>query len=181
MHFNKKHHLFSSISPNAMRLWCVACAVTFCLANPSFARDNIEGIWINETGRGAVQILPCLDTGNYIHTTTGSAILCGHIVWIDPDRDERGQPLKDTLNEDPEKRKRVICGLQIISDLKYQMDGTWEKGRIYDPRRGRTFDVAARLLSEDQLEVTGYLGAKFLGKSFVWKRASQDIGTCQKE
>jgi len=118
------------------------------------------GVWIDHTGRGAVEIAPCPEG------------LCGRIVWLQQPNDKSGQLLRDEKNEDRAKRSQPICGLQIIGGLKLQSDGSWDNGWIYDPEQGEKFDVELRLRNPDQLQVKGYKGVKFLSETYQWKRAA---------
>ncbi|MET0568118.1 MAG: DUF2147 domain-containing protein [Hyphomicrobiaceae bacterium] len=118
------------------------------------------GVWIDHTGRGAVEIAPCPEG------------LCGRIVWLQQPNDKSGQLLRDERNEDRAKRSQPICGLQIIGGLKLQTDGSWDNGWIYDPDQGERFDVELRLRNPDQLQVKGYKGVKFLSETYQWKRAA---------
>lgn len=122
------------------------------------------GLWIDHTGRGAVEIVPCANQ------------LCGRIVWLKEPNDKQGRPLVDALNEDKRKRARSICGLQIIGQLQVQRDGSWDNGWIYDPEQGESFDVEIRLRSPDKLQVKGYKGLKFLSETFQWTRAAAPPG-----
>lgn len=123
------------------------------------------GLWIDHTGRGAVEISPCAAND-----------LCGRIVWLKEPTDKQGKPLVDGLNEDRKLRKRPICGLQVIGGLKAQRDGSWDNGWIYDPEQGESFDVELRLRGADGLQVMGYKGLKFLSETFQWKRAAATPG-----
>jgi uncharacterized protein (DUF2147 family) len=118
------------------------------------------GIWIDHTGRGAIEILPCGQEG-----------LCGRIIWMKQPLDGTGHPRRDQFNEDRRLRDRPICGLQVIGDLKPMRDGSWDRGWIYDPEQGESFDVEVRLKTPDVLQVTGYKGLKFLSETFRWHRA----------
>lgn len=120
------------------------------------------GVWIDHTGRGAVEIAPCGQ----------GQTLCGRIVWMKAPTDPKGQPLRDGLNPDRTQRSRPICGLQIIGELKPQRDGSWDNGWIYDPEQGESFDVEIRLRAPDVLQVKGYKGLKFLSETFQWQRAN---------
>lgn len=117
------------------------------------------GVWIDHTGRGAVEILEC------------GPGLCGRIVWMQQPLDKKGQPLRDKLNENTKLRERPICGLQVIGDLKPMRDGSWDRGWIYDPEQGESFDVELRLREPNVLQVKGYKGLKFLSETFQWRRA----------
>ena len=133
---------------------------------PAAWARGYAGVWIDDTGQGAVQIEPC------------GANLCGRIVWLHAPHDPAGNPVKDELNPEPAARSRLICGLQVIGDLKRQTDSRWDGGWIYDPKVGKYYDVALRLRSSDQLEVTGYLGVKLLSETFTWKRAPEHLPSC---
>ena len=122
------------------------------------------GLWIDHTGRGAVEIATC------------GSNLCGRIVWLQSPIGDDGKPLVDELNQDRAKRGKPICGLQIIGGLKRQPDGTWDEGWIYDPEQGQSFDVELTMLRSGQLQVKGYKGFKFLSQTFQWRRADATPG-----
>lgn len=127
---------------------------------PPAAAPGVEGLWIDHTGRGAVAIERCADR------------LCGRIVWLKDPNGKDGRPLTDQRNPDRAKRAQTICGLQIIGDLKGFAGGVWDEGWIYDPEEGERYSVEIRLKGPDTLQVTGYLGVKLLGETYVWKRAA---------
>jgi uncharacterized protein (DUF2147 family) len=120
------------------------------------------GVWIDETGQGAVEIAPCGDK------------LCGRIVWLRDRVDAKGRPPTDDLNSDKALRSRPVCGLQVLGNLARQRDGGWDAGWVYDPKTGDKYDAAIKLAGADRLAVTGYLGVKLLGETFTWTRASAD-------
>lgn len=130
------------------------------------------GTWIDHTGRGAVEIVPC------DQVKQDPRQLCGRIIWLKDPNDDKGKPLRDILNKDVAKRGKPICGLQIIGALKQQRDGSWDEGWIYDPEKGSSFDVELRMRSPEQLQVKGYLGVKFLNETYVWKRAPTPPPKC---
>lgn len=157
-------------------------------AVPAPAIDvGAEGVWIDHTGRGAVEIIPCAVLAAAAAgappppAATPDAPrqnLCGRIVWLQNPNDPKGRPLIDELNKNAAKRGAPICGLQIIGDAKPQADGSWDKGWIYDPEQGSSFDVELRLRSPETLQVKGYMGVKFLSETFVWRRAKQVPPKC---
>src|SRR5262245_45106154 len=82
------------------------------MACSAWAADNgALGVWIDHTGRGAVEITDC--GGN----------LCGKVVWVQDQKNAQG------------------CGLQILGDVKPMGDGTFDEGWIYDPDKDAKFDV----------------------------------------
>lgn len=124
------------------------------------------GVWIDDTGKGAVEIRVCGDR------------LCGNIVWLQNPLGTNGKPLMDGYNPEVTKRTRAICGLPVIGDLRRQSEGGWDEGWIYDPKVGESYDVAVRLVSRDRLQVTGYKGLKIFSKTFTWNRAPADLPRC---
>jgi uncharacterized protein (DUF2147 family) len=127
----------------------------------------VAGVWLDDTGEGAIEIAPCGDR------------ICGRIVWLRAPLDKAGRPLTDGNNPDAAKRRRPICGLPVIGDLKRMAGGAWDGGWIYDPKDGKSYDVEIKPRSVDQLQVTGYLGTKWLSETFVWTRAPADLRRCQ--
>lgn len=124
------------------------------------------GIWIDETGNGAVQLARCGEE------------LCGRIVWLRNPNGGDGAPLTDVLNPIEQERARLVCGMQVVGGLRRQGDGSWDAGWIYDPKDGKRHDVAMRLRASDRLEVTGYLGVKLLSEKLIWKRAGARLPLC---
>ena len=125
-------------------------ALTFVpvAAESAFAAPDPTGIWMNDTGRGAVEIKQC-----------GNA-LCGNVVWVKSASDSKG------------------CGKQIIGGVAPVGGGRWDNGWIYSPEKGRKYDVELTPLKNGSLRVTGYAGVKFLSKTMIWTRAPQDLQLC---
>lgn len=122
------------------------------------------GVWINNEGKGAIEIKPC------------GAALCGNIVWLKNPVNDQGKPLSDRLNPDETKRNRPICGLPVIGNVKRTPEG-WDEGWIYNPEEGAQYDVALQAAG-DRLTVTGYKGIKLFSKTFTWTRAPADLQRC---
>lgn len=137
-----------------------------CGAASAIAAPKEAGLWIDDTGKGAVQIDTC------------GTKLCGRIVWLKDLVDKNGDPLTDKNNPDPGKQNRPICGLQILGGLQQMAEGGFDNGWVYDPKVGKAYSVAIELSSPTRLKVTGYAGVKFLGKSFIWTRASGELPSC---
>ncbi len=125
----------------------VAFVAPAVVGSASAATDPV-GIWMNDTGRGAVEIKPCGDT------------LCGNVVWVKSASDADG------------------CGKQIIGNVAAVGGGRWDNGWIYSPERGRKYDVELTPLANGNLKVVGYAGMKFLSKTMIWKPAPHDLQLC---
>jgi uncharacterized protein (DUF2147 family) len=134
---------------------------------PAAADPKEVGIWYDDSGKGAVKIEICTPT-----------TLCGKIYWLKEPMADDGKPRIDRYNPEPSKRNRPICGLPIMGDLEKISDGGFDNGWVYDPKEGKSYSVALDLVSPDILKVTGYKGMRFLGKSFIWKRAPADLPSC---
>jgi hypothetical protein len=105
-------------------------------------------VWIDHTGRGAVEITDC--GGN----------LCGRAVWVKDPKDSKG------------------CGIQIIGNAKPVSGGKWDNGWIYDPDEDAKYSVELTPLAGDKLKVLGYAGSKFFSETMIWKRAPADLKRC---
>jgi len=112
------------------------------------APSGPTGVWIDHTGRGAVEITEC------------AGALCGRIVW-----------LKDAGH-------KSVCGKQIIGSARRSSGGTWDGGWIYDPDRDTRYSVELKLLDPNKLRVMGYMGSKLFSETYTWKRASADLERC---
>lgn len=118
------------------------------------SENAILGLWYNTEKTAQIQIIK-----------SGSEYI-GKIIWVkNPNTD--GKPVLDKQNADPKLRTRPIVGLSILDGLKYA-GGIWKDGEIYDPNSGKTYSCELRLKSESILEVKGYLGFSFVGKTVEW-------------
>ncbi len=126
-----------------------AVLLTLCVLPASaLAASDATGVWLNDTGRGAIEIKPC------------GAALCGHVVWVKDGSDAKG------------------CGRQIIGDARKVGGAVWDNGWIYSPERKKRYDVELKPLDGERLRVTGYAGSKFFSKTMIWKRAPADLQRC---
>jgi uncharacterized protein (DUF2147 family) len=133
-----------AIAPFAITL-AASCA-------PALAGPSAVGVWIDHTGRGAVEITDC-----------GGGRLCGKLVWF----------------QDP-KHAKDGCNFQIIGDVKPVAANKWDGGWIVDPEKDpdKKYDVEITLLSDQKLKVMGYAGIKFLSETMIWTRARPDLKKC---
>jgi len=127
---------------------CVGVAVAMLSAVAAHAENSPLGVWIDHTGRGAVEITDC------------DGKLCGRVAWV----------------KDAENAKE--CGKQIIGSVAPVGKNKWDNGWIYDPDRGSKFDVELTALDNDKLRVKGYAGTKWLSETHTWKRAPADLQKC---
>ncbi len=141
--------------------------VALLLAGPAAAASNpIFGRWVVEEGKAVIELAPCGDAA------------CGQLVWLQSPWDANGAPKRDDKNPDPRLRDRPLCGLQLVSGLEPAGDGTWEDGKIYSTRDGRSYGIEVWPDGDDRLAVRGYLGISLLGKTQTWRRDSMRRANC---
>lgn len=93
----------------------------------------------------------------------------GKITWLkEPMRN--GEPTRDEKNESKELQQRPILGLEVLTGLRYK-NGSWKGGTIYDPKTGNTYSCELKLLSENALKVTGYVGFSWIGRTVEWTKS----------
>ena len=106
-------------------------------------------MWIDHTGRGAVEITSC------------NGRLCGEVVWL----------------MDPKNSK--ACGIQILGNVPAKGPGVWDGGWIYDPEEKSKYDVEIRTVGADKLKILGYAGVKLFGQTMYWTRAPANLPRCK--
>jgi uncharacterized protein (DUF2147 family) len=139
----------------------IAAGVLVAGAQAQSQPGDVSGVWIDHTGQGAVEISPCSNPG----ASPGANRICGRVVWL-KNPDHRS------------KSGKRICGAQVLGDLRREGSNVWDSGWIYNPEDEERFSAALQLANADTLMVTGYLGIKFLGETFTWKRATSSLERC---
>lgn len=140
------------------QLWpLLALAWLVLPLSPAAAADDqaaqVLGNWLTEGRDGIIQISLASD-GTYQGRIVGGN---------DPHR-------LDQHNPDESKRSQTVRGQTIIHGLKYEGDGKWSGGSIYDPDSGRLYKCKLELLGPGRLQVRGFIGFSLLGRSQVWTR-----------
>ena len=124
---------------------------------------------MNDLGDGAVEIYICQDKANR---------LCGRIVWLEGAAERAGRAEARPLQPQGSHAEPSDLRAARSRQPRARSDGGFDSGWIYDPKAGKSYSAAIRLAQRDQLVVTGYLGMKFMGKSFTWTRAPGDLPRC---
>jgi uncharacterized protein (DUF2147 family) len=133
----------------------------FCL--PVWADNNsVEGVWTtfdDDTGKADSLVKIWIDEGE----------LKGKIIQlIEPDEENP----KCTECEG-EFKDQPILGMQFIWGLS-EDDGVWDDGNILDPGNGSVYSSKITVIENgSKLDVRGYIGFAFAGRSTVWSRAEQ--------
>ena len=118
------------------------------------AAEPINGRWITEEKDAIVTIGKCGST------------TCGRISkFLVPPPD--GPDQRDIYNPDPEKKKRRLQGLAILTGFKAEK-AQW-RGRIYDPKSGKSYRSIVRRSGPNTIEVKGCIA--FFCQTQVWRKA----------
>ena len=145
-------------------------AAVFLLLTCTSARaqnpDTIVGKWLDGEKKAHVEIYKA--DGKYY----------GKIVWMKepvyPADDKKGMAGKtkvDRENPDPAKRSQPVLGLVILRNFVAAKSGTlWEQGQVYDPKNGKDYKSKMTLTSPDVLNVRGFIGFSFIGRTDTWTR-----------
>ena len=130
-----------------------AILATAILSAPALAASPIVGRWITADGAAVVEVGRC------------GANVCGRvsrIITVAP-----GSSATDVNNPLPALRSRSILGLNILTDFTDD-GGSW-RGRIYDPRKGKTYKSVIVRQSDGTLKVQGCIA--IFCQTQVWTRA----------
>lgn len=120
-------------------------------AAPASASVPIDGHWLVEDGTVVIAVGRC------------GAATCGRIerlVHIPP-----SAPRTDVNNPDPALRGRPFVGLPVLSEFADAGDD-W-RGRIYDPKSGRSYKSIVRRQPDGSLKVQGCIS--FICRTQHWQ------------
>jgi uncharacterized protein (DUF2147 family) len=133
------------------------------LALPAFGQVTPVGLWKtvdDTTGRekGLVRIV------------AENGVLTGRIEGnLDPSAPQHR--ICDLCTD--ERKGKPLLGLTILRGVRASADeaGIWNGGDILDPDVGKIYRVRLRPLKDGkEMEVRGYIGFPFLGRTQIWIR-----------
>ena len=121
--------------------------------------DAVVGMWLNGTKKGRIQIYKQGDTYS------------GKLIWlIEPNDPTTGKPKRDGKNPVAGLKTRPLLNLNIMTGFGYNGGNVWDDGKIYNPEDGKTYSCKMTLKSPNTLDVRGYVGFSFIGKTQTWTR-----------
>jgi uncharacterized protein (DUF2147 family) len=136
-----------------------------CFFSYAWDQDAIIGKWRDVKGTVEVEIYKNKEKYH------------GKIVWLkEPSYRENdcrgmaGKPKIDRENPDPALRNRPLLNMDLILGCVFTKNQRWEKGLLYDPLKGRTYQCSISMDTPDRLMVRGYIGAEILGRTIFLKR-----------
>lgn len=89
------------------------------------------------------------------------------VIWVDNLNNPDGTIKRDDKNPVASKRNTPANQIVIIESVIYT-DNKWEKGRIYDPTKGKTYKVVLDFKTPTSLRVRGYIGP--FSESMYWTK-----------
>lgn len=128
------------------------------------AEMDPRGFWMTENERSIIELYEC-----------GSG-LCGRIAWIID-----GGMQYDTANPDESFHDRPLCGLDILWDFQpdSRSETLWTDGEIYKADDGDIYSARLRMITEQEMDVRGYVGITLFGSSQTWTRVDgEDFERC---
>ncbi|MFN6944558.1 MAG: DUF2147 domain-containing protein [Cytophagaceae bacterium] len=120
--------------------------------------DDVVGLWKVGSGKAIVEV--------YRHNN----MYYGKIVWLEKPLNRSGEPHKDVNNPNPKLRDNPVVGLIGLRDFKYIGNHTWDHGKIYNPDSGKEYKSVMRMKDINTLDVRGYIGVRWVGKTDTWER-----------
>lgn len=130
-------------------LFCIA----LLFAAPAGAATPVAGRWLTEDGAAIVTVAPC-----------GGSV-CGRITRVL--KGPPSGPATDRNNPDPKLRARPVEGLTILTGFT-DAGNDW-RGRIYDPKSGKTYKSVLKREADGRLKVQGCIA--FLCRTQRWTAA----------
>lgn len=121
--------------------------------------DAILGVWFNEEKDAKIEVYK--EDGVYF----------GKVIWLKTPNDEKGKPKTDIENPEPKLRSRPRLGLVVLTNLGHKAGAKYEKGKIYDPKSGKTYSAQAELAKPNLLKLRGFIGVSLIGRTSEWTRA----------
>ncbi len=130
-----------------------AAAGALSFATPA-AASSINGDWVTQDKDAIIKIGKC-----------GSTV-CGriHKYLVTP---PNGVNQKDINNPNAKLRSRKLLGTAVLTGFK--PDGKKWRGRIYDPKTGKSYRSVVQLESANRLKVEGCIA--FFCQGQKWQRA----------
>ena len=128
--------------------------VALAFATPLLAAQPVSGKWLTEERDAVITIGKCGQS------------LCGRIskFLVPP---PQGANQRDVNNKDPKLRSRKLLGMAVLTGFK-EDDDLW-RGRIYDPKSGKTYRSVIRRVNANTLEVKGCIS--IFCQTQTWTRA----------
>lgn len=134
------------------KLSALALAALISTTSPALAAESINGNWKTEEGDAVIKITKC------------GATVCGriHKYLVTP---PEGVDQKDINNPNKKLRNRTLLGMAILTGFK--SDGKIWRGKVYDPKTGKTYRSEVSLNSANSLKMKGCIAFFCQGQNWT--------------
>ncbi len=132
----------------------IAAPALLLIASPALAAAPVSGKWLTAEKDSVIEIGTC-----------GGAV-CGKVLRVLKTMPDGRVPI-DRNNPDPSLRARKVEGIMILSGFA-DRGSNW-KGKIYDPKSGKTYTSYLARNADGTLKVQGCIGP--FCQAFVWTPA----------
>lgn len=89
------------------------------------------------------------------------------IIWLEHDRDDKGNKILDKKNPDKSLRNIPADRIVLFSGLRYNVkEHRWDGTKIYDPQRGIRAKMTAEFMADGRLKIKGSLMG--ISESVYW-------------
>lgn len=124
------------------------------------AGDNIVGIYIgSQNGDKFKAKIVKLTNGTYR----------GQVVWMEKDKDAKGNKRLDTKNPDKSLRNTPCDQIVLFSGLEYNAKKKrWDGTKIYDPQRGMRANLTVEFEKDGRLKLRGSILG--IGETVYWTK-----------
>ena len=61
-------------------------------------------------------------------------------------------------------------GMVMLTGFAFIKDKIWDDGELYDPKKGKTYSGMMTLKDKNTIDLRGYIGFSFIGRSSTWTR-----------
>ncbi len=123
----------------------------FAVTTPALAAAPVTGKWLTAERDSIVEIGTC------------SGTVCGKVLRVLKAMAD-GKPPIDKNNPNPALRTRPVEGILILTGFT-DSGGSW-KGKIYDPKSGKTYSSYLTRNADGTLKVQGCIA--FFCQAFTW-------------
>jgi uncharacterized protein (DUF2147 family) len=134
--------------------------LSFLFVSFSYSQSHpIEGEWYTEEKDAIITVYKSKQNTFY-----------GKITWMESPNDENGNPKTDPENPNEKLRSRSRMGMTMMYNFIYDESDKWNNGEIYDPKSGNTYKGTLTMVSENKLDLRGYVGISWFGRTSHWTR-----------
>lgn len=145
-----------------MRKVTLSLALLFATLLPALAQvapgDKIIGdYWVVQDD----------DKSKVRFTKIGENTYRAQVTWLEHEKDAKGNIRRDIKNPDESKRTTPASQIVLIDKITFK-NGEWGEGKIYDPTRGKYFNVCAWFTDNNTLCVKGSWGP--FSQKIYWPR-----------